>query len=229
MRHQESHYDDPAQVQGAVQRGDHRRFIGGMWDKIGLLQKSLLVDAGLEPGHTLLDVGCGCLRGGVHFIEYLEPRNYFGVELNNELLEAGYDIELAERQLQDKLPREHLVHDGDFEFSRLPVKFDFAIAISLFTHISFNRIRTSLEKLHPKMNAGGKFYASYFQARSDQPTFLAQKHEKGGVVSFGDKDPFHYHASDLVCAAESLPWNAERIGDWGHPRDQMMMRFTKAE
>jgi cyclopropane fatty-acyl-phospholipid synthase-like methyltransferase len=47
------------------------------------------VKEGLKPEHYLLDIGCGSLRGGVHFIAYLEPRHYFGIDKDEQLLEAG--------------------------------------------------------------------------------------------------------------------------------------------
>ena len=46
----------------------HREQVGGLWDEIGALQIDFLRAQGLRPGDTLLDVGCGCLRGGVHFV-----------------------------------------------------------------------------------------------------------------------------------------------------------------
>ena len=67
----------------------HRRAVGGMWEEIGKLQFNFLVEQGLKPGHFLLDVGCGRLRGGIHFIRYLEPEHYFGIDISKVLLAAG--------------------------------------------------------------------------------------------------------------------------------------------
>jgi hypothetical protein len=54
-----------------------------------------LKNAELKPHHSLLDVGCGCLRDGIHFIGYLKRGNYVGIDINQSLLDAGYEIELA--------------------------------------------------------------------------------------------------------------------------------------
>jgi hypothetical protein len=53
----------------------HRRVIGNVphWEYMGKLQLDYLVERGLKPEHNLLDVGCGPLRAGIHFIEYLTP------------------------------------------------------------------------------------------------------------------------------------------------------------
>ncbi len=81
--------------------GRHRRRIGGRnWEQRGLLQFEFLVAQGLEPGHSLLDVGCGPLRAGVHFVEFLEPGHYYGIDINETLLDAGYETELTQRYLQ---------------------------------------------------------------------------------------------------------------------------------
>jgi len=42
----------------------HRNFVGGMWDEIGDLQFGFMVKNGLRMNSNLLDIGCGCLRGG---------------------------------------------------------------------------------------------------------------------------------------------------------------------
>jgi hypothetical protein len=45
-------------------RKKHRELIGGMWETIGRLQFDFMVAQGLIPSSTLLDIGCGALRGG---------------------------------------------------------------------------------------------------------------------------------------------------------------------
>ena len=47
---------------------DHRRDVGGKWNEIGDLQISFMKSQGLESCMKFLDIGCGCLRGGRHFI-----------------------------------------------------------------------------------------------------------------------------------------------------------------
>jgi len=84
-----------------MQKGVHRQRIGDMWDEIGQLQFNFLVEQGLLPYHTLLDVGCGCLRGGVYFVPYLENGHYFGMDINESLIEAGR-IELEKINAQRK-------------------------------------------------------------------------------------------------------------------------------
>jgi len=61
-------------------RDGYKKFVGSieMYDSIGRSQFDLLLSLGLRPNHYLLDIGCGCLRGGRFYIPYLDPGHYFG-------------------------------------------------------------------------------------------------------------------------------------------------------
>jgi hypothetical protein len=45
-----------------IAAGKHREFVGGMWGDIGRPQLEFLKQQGLQPGHRLVDVGCGAPR-----------------------------------------------------------------------------------------------------------------------------------------------------------------------
>ncbi len=70
--------------------GQHKDFVGGMWDEIGDFQIGFLKARGLSPGHRLVDIGCGSLRGGVRFVSYLDRGGYYGLDINASLIEAGH-------------------------------------------------------------------------------------------------------------------------------------------
>ena len=119
----------------------HRGTVRGtdaFWDYLGKLQLDYLVEQGLQPEHYLLDVGCGPLRAGVHFIGYLEPGHYAGIDKRGDTLERARKIELPRYGLQDKNPK--LLVNGAFEFTKLGETFDYAIAQSVFTHLPLNTI-----------------------------------------------------------------------------------------
>jgi SAM-dependent methyltransferase len=48
-----------------------------------------LVALGVRPGDGFVDYGCGTLRLGALFIEYLEPDHYFGFDIDERILSAG--------------------------------------------------------------------------------------------------------------------------------------------
>lgn len=226
MTEQHSVYYDPEEVARSVARNEHREIIGGFWDEIGTLQIEFLKAEGLLPGHKLLDIGCGSFRLGVHAAAYLDPGNYWGTDINEPLLTAGYDREIAPAGLDARLPRSNLVTDGEFQFSGVPHAFDYAIAQSVFTHLPLNHLRLCLTNLAAHLSGSCLFYATFFIVPDDR-AHGPVTHPPGGVTSHPHKDPFHQTLADLRHAAAGLPWDIEPIGDWKHPRGQQMVCFRK--
>lgn len=210
-----------------VTEGTHRDAVGGMWDEIGKLQFDFLVSQGLRAGMKLLDVGCGSLRGGIHFIRHLNRGDYYGIDVNQSLLDLGYDRELAAVGLREKLPRENLLQDEHFRAYRFSMEFDFALALSVFTHLPLNHIRLCLIELAKCMKKGGRFYTTFFECTPDGPIEESITHEPGGIVTYTDKDPYHYKLCDFQWCIDRLPWNLEYIGEWNHPRAQRMLCFAR--
>ncbi len=206
----------------------HREVVGGMWEEIGKLQFDFLVAHGLMPQHFLLDIGCGSLRGGVHFIAYLERGHYTGVDKSRELLEAGRQIELARYGLTDRHPV--LVEMDDFDFSVLKQKFHYALAQSLFTHLSLNSIIRCVVNLENALVSGGKFFASFFenpQGKFNLQSVMHPRLDGPPIASYFDRDPYHYDFDVFkwICSGTAL--QVEYISEWGHPRDQKMIVITK--
>ncbi|MEZ2301798.1 MAG: class I SAM-dependent methyltransferase [Microcoleus sp.] len=208
-----------------LKAGLHRESIGGMWDQIGTLQFDFLLKQGLMPWMKFVDIGCGCLRGGVHFIRYLDNGNYYGIDMNSSLIDAGYQQELDVQSLK-KLPQANLLVNAHFELYLLGVQFDFAIAQSVFTHLPLNHIRRCLFELAKCIKQGGKFYATFFECSSDSVSILTT-HQPGGIITYMDSDPYHYQLQDFGWCIQGLPWTISYIGDWNHPRGQKMLLFTK--
>lgn len=48
-----------------------------------------LVREGLGRNHRVVDYGCGTLRVGAFLIDYLDPERYFGLDLDQRLLDLG--------------------------------------------------------------------------------------------------------------------------------------------
>ncbi len=193
-----------------------------MWEEIGNLQLDFLLSRGLKPHHTLLDIGCGSLRFGVRAVEYLEPGGYWGTDLNESLMTAGYEREIVPAGLADKLPRRQLVVDGEFELTGVPREIDFVIATSVFTHLPLNHLRLCLFNLAAHVTTDCRFFFTIFVPASE--ALVARACEQSpGIVTHGHCDPYHCLATDVVWLARPLPWRIEFIGDWGHPRNQKMV------
>jgi cyclopropane fatty-acyl-phospholipid synthase-like methyltransferase len=205
-----------------IQTGKHRQAVGGLWQEIGELQFGFLVKKGLQTHHRLLDVGCGALRGGIHFIRYLDPSNYYGVDLNESLIEAGRH-ELKQAELSNRDP--HLLVTNSFELHIFGVTFDYVVAISLFTHLPMNHIIHCLHSVAKVLVPHGVFFATFFQAASPG-YFQEMTHYPGGVITRFDSDPFHYSLEEMEWMSRSAGLKVELIGPWDHPRDQRMLAFT---
>ena len=224
-----SNYHNAQRARQHVEAGKHRDLIGGLWDEIGRLSCEFLVARGLRPDAYFLDVGCGCLRVGVHLIDYLEPGHYFGIDLSEDLLHAGYEVELPRYGLQHKLPRENLLCDGEFQFERLRAAppFDMALAQSLFTHLPLNHIRLCMLRLAPVIRSGANFYVTLFHCRDDQEWAGPIVHERGGITTHPERDPYHYRSTDLHSVIRSLPWSVGEPEDWNQSEESSDRRLRE--
>jgi len=221
-----SPYYDPEFVSQNIAKGEHRAIVGGLWHELGTLQLDFLKSKGLLPHHNLLDIGCGSLRLGLLAATFLDAGNYWGTDLHEALLAAGYNREIIPAGLDEKLPRSHLIADGEFSFSGLPRQFDFAIAQSVFTHLPLDYLRLCLANLASHVPGPISFYATFFIVPEDQTDGPFQ-HRPGDVITQPDSDPYHHTLSDIRQTAAGLRWTVDCIGDWKHPRAQQIVCFSK--
>lgn len=172
--------------------------------------------------HKLLDIGCGALRGGIHFVDYLNPGNYYGLDLNNSLIEAGKH-ELARAGLTHKNP--HLAVSESFELQQFGEKFDYLLAISVFTHVYANQILSCLAAARAVLAPDGTFFATFFAAPHSihvAPII----HEPSSVKTEYDRNPFHYSVEEIQAMAKLADLSVEIIGEWNHPCGQQMLAFS---
>jgi SAM-dependent methyltransferase len=183
----------------------------------------------MAPGHRLLDIGCGSLRLGSLACRYLEPGHYWGTDLSTDLIEAGHAREIVAQGLGDRLPRGNLVTDGIFSFAGVPRQIDYAIANSVFTHLPPTHLRLCLGNLARHLTAPARVYFTIFLPQ-DGDGITGPSRQADGIVTWSYRDPFHYDWADVAHALRGLPWALRRLGDWGHPRNQMMVeaRFDPA-
>jgi SAM-dependent methyltransferase len=138
--------------------------VGGMWEEIGQLQFAYLVSKGLSPHHRLLDIGCGTLRGGRHFVQFLQPGNYTGTDISLSAIEWGRQL-IATEGLTDKYPR--LIHrrSEDLFFLNFEQEgFDFILAQSVFTHLPPAIIDQCFASVGAVMRPQAVFYFTFKDA-----------------------------------------------------------------
>jgi len=205
----------------------HRSTVRGtaaFWEELGRMQLDYLVEQGLQPSHYVLDVGCGPLRAGVHFIRYLEPGHYAGIDKRGDNLEHARKVELPRQGLEHKNPL--LLVNGAFEFEKLGQTFDYAIAQSVFTHLPVNTITRCLVEMAKALRPGGRFFATIYENPQGKK-FLGDIKQSERVTSHYDRDSYHYDVEKFQAAAEGTGLKMTYLGDWGHPDNQKMIQFSR--
>ncbi len=213
----------------------HRDKLLGDWDEVGQLQLDYLRAVGLERTDKLLDIGCGPLRGGVKFIDYLLADNYYGIDANIDYLRAGTEIELPQAGVARKLPEANIRLDDRFGFSKYGVEFDMAIAHGLFSELSLNDIRLCLYEAARVLGPHKRLFATIHDAPS--MSLPADRVKRRGAIGTSDKasgkvttsasKPYHYSLDDLTWAANGLGWKLEPVGEWGHPSGEHLVAFRR--
>lgn len=194
----------------------HRRYVGGtspqLWFGHGRRQFHYLVSQGLEPSHRFLDVACGSLRLGQFLIPYLERGHYLGLEGEPALVKAGLKHELLYNLAELKQPK--FAFNYDFDATSLGM-FDYALAQSLFTHLTEEDIAKCFSQLAKSASPTAKFYVTYYEGEP----FAHQQGRDGSDAQLG----WRYTIQKLEQLATPSGWHLTRIGDWGHPRNQKML------
>ena len=198
----------------AVRRVGHRESVGGLWDEVGTLQFDFLVAEGLRPSDVLLDIGCGSLRGGVRFIRYLERGNYLGLEKEVELLRRGLNDELGLHMFRARMPE--LVVSSTFELQRFSKVPTFALAQSVFTHLAVHDINRCMKRLRAFVRPGCRFFATFGEVAAPRINPWISNSTSG----------YHYTRAQMVAFGERWGWHARYIGDWNHPRMQVMVEYV---
>jgi hypothetical protein len=159
----------------------------------GRLQFERLVSNGMNPESVLLDLGCGCLRGGCWMIEYLNPGCYHGIEPARNRVDLGLKYLVPSRTFRRRSPR--LDFNPDFDTSVFGVTFDFFNATSIWTHACKRQIQTMLDGFVAHTGPGAVFLTSYLPPTSDADEY------------FGDMWVGTSHESDVSgVVRHSLSW-----------------------
>jgi SAM-dependent methyltransferase len=128
------------------------------WHGHGAFQLFLLKAVGLKPFHTLLDVGCGPLRGGIHAIAYLERGRYCGVDFNPSFIRA------ARRRVEaEGLAARAPVLDAieDFALDDIRGRFDFALAFFVLNHCDSEQRRRFFLRIPNRLERDARLYVTH--------------------------------------------------------------------
>jgi SAM-dependent methyltransferase len=184
----------------------------GSWLKLGQLQFDYLVSHGLKPEMRMLEIGCGNLRAGRLFIDYLEPGGYYGIDISPDILLAAQRT-LAEAGLQDKLP--HLTLVSDLKLAFLPSGyFDVVHAHSVFSHSPMEVIEECLAHVGRVMKPDGFFDFTFDRTEGREHHVL--------------REDFYYRTETLVALAGRYGLTGRFMTDWEElPHKQSKLRVTR--
>jgi SAM-dependent methyltransferase len=179
---------------------------------IGKIQFDYLVVNGLTPAHHFFDLGCGTLRGGRHFIRYLEADHYTGFELSPKAL--AYAADLVEREgLSPKRPRLVLNVSKNLRFEQFSGKtFDYILAQSVFTHLMPEHIEECFAHIPSIMHDRSLFYFTF---------------RKGSAYLRRGNKGFNYPISFFEEIASRYGLSITFREDYPHPRGQTMVTASK--
>ena len=214
------HTRDHVAYYRAVMRSDAARSREGAvgskthesWLQIGQLQFDYLIGHGLKPQMRMLEIGCGNLRAGRLFIDYLHSGNYYGLDISPDILLGAQQV-VVDYGLQAKLPHLALVRDLKLEF--LPDgQFDAVHAHSVFSHSPLEVIDECLAHVGRIMVPGGFFDFTFDRTEGAEHQVL--------------REDFYYRTQTLTDLARAHGLEANFMDDWELlPHDQSKIRVTR--
>jgi SAM-dependent methyltransferase len=175
------------------------------------MQFDYLVEHGLTPRDRMLEIGCGNLRAGWRFIDYLEPGHYYGIDISPDILIEAKNT-LVRYGLQDKLP--YLSIAGDLTLDFLPSGwFTVVHAHSVFSHSPLRVIDECLAHVGRVLAPGGFFDFTFDRTEAAEHHVL--------------REDFYYRTETLVRLAERHGLAARLMKDWEQrPHGQSKIRVT---
>lgn len=190
---------------------DPKSAVGRDWDTVGKLQFEYLLAKGLLKNQRMLDFGCGTLRAGRYFIEYLDIGNYCGIDISEVIIDEAKKF-VIEEGLTTKKPTLIWNNDLDLEFNDLiGMEFDVILAQSVFTHLFPEHIDTIIKNCSKVMGTGSRFYFTFHESDN-----LKQRNEK----DFSQPYAFYQEL------AKKHQLSLERFDDYDHPNNQVMCSIS---
>jgi hypothetical protein len=114
-----------------------------------------------------------------------------------------------------RMTRPELLVSGRFEFTKFSRQPDFSIAQSLFTHLAVEDAMHCLRNLRDFVAPGHVCFATFFDGDS-------ARNPSRSDSQLG----FFYSRAEMERFGTQTGWQTLYIGDWRHPRGQMMMRYV---
>lgn len=185
------------------------------WERDGTNQLQILLRNGLSPSMKFLEVGCGYLRGGSHIINYLEPYNYYGLEVNRKMLFIGLNNELRRKNLLHKVREENFILTDHFDLSSFNKEFDFGFANSVFTALPLNHLIYFLKVSQNVFKTNAKLIISFWICPEDKDITekISYSNNQKTYCATYLSAPFFIEKEDLysICNRPDINWSVKEI------------------
>ena len=181
----------PMRLRMDVGHGDFR--------SIGAASRKLLIRHGLQPNDRVLDIGSGIGRVAIPLTEYLSREgSYEGFDV------IGRWVRWCRRNITPVHPHFRFTHvrvsnshygrggvdPSQFRFPYPDASFDFAFAMSVFTHMTLDGVRNYIAEAHRVLRPGGTLVASFFFAEKDlRDVVLNFTVDRGSYRLLSEDDP----------------------------------------
>lgn len=222
---------------------DRYRHTADSFFETGIAGVATLRHFGLQPGHHILDPGCGLGRLAVALTQYLSPEGrYEGFDVFRE------GIEWCSHAITPRYPNFRFTHadvmttreapdaetqSEDYTFPYGDEEFDFVVLISVFTHMLPEGFDRYLSEIARVLKQDGRVMASFFLLTDETLGQLdAGQNPQQPLHDFGDhrladlkfpEDTVAYRESHVRSLFERLDLEMIELirGDWAtkdHPR-----------
>lgn len=141
---------------------EHHSNYGEPWAGGRDVFEFLAESAHLTPDSRVLEIGCGTLRVGLHFIRYLSTEHFHCLERDELSLMAAFRYELPAQGLLSKRPL--IVRGEDMDFSKFGsgIMYDLIYASAVFLHMPDKLVWVGLERLAGKLRPlEGRIFVSH--------------------------------------------------------------------
>jgi SAM-dependent methyltransferase len=140
---------------------DYRAYVGPRWayDLKAAYQFMVACALGLREGHEFLEIGCGSLRAGRLFINYLLPGKYHGLESVREVVDQVIVEEIGAELIN--LKRATFTHNDRFDLSSFNQQFDMIFCHAVMIHLSRPDLELLFSSVKQYLKPDGVFIGNY--------------------------------------------------------------------
>ncbi len=207
----------------------HRNEMGGRWDLAGKNQLNMLLQNGLKKDMNFLEIGCGYMRAGSHIINFLDPFRYYGIDVNKKSLSIGVNNELYKRGLFDKISENNFLATDNFHIKYFGIKFDMALANSVFTFLPIEKLKMFLKDSYCYFNEKSKIIISFWivdESFDTSKSFQFYSENHFSRTTYYNQPPYYIKISDIEKSCDGL-WKFKQINVFRYQLGQSFFLFER--